>query len=374
MGGYVPRVAVVGGGVSGLVLAKQLAARGIHATVFDTGEHACGGRASSRDVTTDKGRQHSFDHSTQYFTASPGSRFEKMTKDWAAEGLITQWPQGKVGNLTTTTASEGGGDNDDAAATAAAAAPSSSTFVPFADDAKRFIGVGGLRPLCDFLAEGASEVVRPQWVGAMTPVGGDGASRRWELASGPGGKRLGTFDFVAISHNGKCAARLASTAKHADGSAAAEKVNRSLQCAFGIRPTAELANQRKLILSSVWALMLVTDQPLGAAAGFEGAHVAGSDVISWASNVTAKRRHGGGGGRGGGGGGGGVEGEGGECWVVHSTPQFARDHKCPQESILEGVEKEVTVGLVGTPGCEIGYTIWTNHTGCHQLNRVLTAK
>jgi 2-polyprenyl-6-methoxyphenol hydroxylase-like FAD-dependent oxidoreductase len=44
--GYVPRVAIVGGGVSGLVLGRELAARGIHSTVFDTGEHACGGRDS----------------------------------------------------------------------------------------------------------------------------------------------------------------------------------------------------------------------------------------------------------------------------------------------------------------------------------------
>ena len=98
-GGYVPRVAVVGCGVCGLELGKLLAARGMLATVFDTGEHACGGRASSRDVITEKGQQHSFDHSTQYFTASKGSRFEAMTKDWVKEGLITQWPQGRVGTL-----------------------------------------------------------------------------------------------------------------------------------------------------------------------------------------------------------------------------------------------------------------------------------
>ena len=37
----------------------------------------------------------------------------------------------------------------------------------------------------------------------MTPIGGDGSKCRWELASGPKGKRLGTFDFVAVAHNGK---------------------------------------------------------------------------------------------------------------------------------------------------------------------------
>ena len=170
----------------------------------------------------------------------------------------------------------------------------------------------------------------------MTPIGGDGSKRRWELASGPKGKRLGTFDFVAVAHNGKCAARLAGTARRPDGSGAAEKLTRSLQCAFGIRPRVDLDKQRKLILSSVWALMFVVDQPLDVPSAMEGAHVVGSDVVSWASNVTAERRHGGGG----------VAGEDeGECWVVHSTPQFARDNKCPQENIPASVAAEVTAAM-----------------------------
>ena len=216
-------------------------------------------------------------------------------------------------------------------------------------------------------------------------------------------------------------------------------MNDSLQCAFGIRPTAELAKQRKLILSSVWALMLVVDKPLGrvvkvdpgstdfdfsamsysvtsrynvmncfqtllslsTCAATAGRRLRGcthrrlrrhrlargllktttvittsvespphppcvcmsihprdhssSDLGSGrslapmlfrvilidgpsarASNVTAKRRHApvagartGGGAR-----------EDEECWVVHSTPQYARDNKCPQESIPAGKAKE----------------------------------
>ena len=97
--GYVPKIAVVGGGVSGLVLAQELSSRGLHATVFDTGEHACGGRASTREVTDDRGRHFSFDHSTQYFTATPGSRFAAMAASWVDRGLITPWPRGRVGVL-----------------------------------------------------------------------------------------------------------------------------------------------------------------------------------------------------------------------------------------------------------------------------------
>ena len=81
--GHVPGIAVVGGGVSGLVLGKELASRGLHATVFDTGEHACGGRASSREAADEQGRRFSFDHSTQYMTCTKGSSFESMAKEWA---------------------------------------------------------------------------------------------------------------------------------------------------------------------------------------------------------------------------------------------------------------------------------------------------
>ena len=69
--GYTPKVAVVGGGISGLVFAQELSSRGILATVFDTGEHACGGRMSTRDAFDPaSGEAYSFDHSTQYFTAT----------------------------------------------------------------------------------------------------------------------------------------------------------------------------------------------------------------------------------------------------------------------------------------------------------------
>jgi hypothetical protein len=105
-----------------------------------------------------------------------------------------------------------------------------------------------------------------------------------------------------------------------------------------VRPLEQLQRQRKLILSSIWVLMFVTETPLGPQ--WEGAHVSGSPTISWASNVTAKRRHRGN-----------AppavsEPSGQECWVVHSTPQFARDNKVPQENIPEAKAAEVTAELL----------------------------
>ena len=320
MGDAPAHVAVVGGGISGLVFARELASRGIRATVFDTGEKAVGGRASTRDDVDVLGRAVSWDHSTQYFTATPGSRFEAMASEWLELGLVAAWPNDRVGVL-------------DAA---------SGAFAPFRDGATRYVGVGGLKALTAHLADAERvDVVRPKWVGAMTPIGGGSAApTRWDLASSPGarGERLGAFDFVAIAHNGKCAARLASTATFPDGASAAPKLAASLQCAFGVRPTHELRRQRKLILSSVWALMLAFDEPVAlpnGAAAMEGAHVVGSDVVAWCSNVTAKRRSAAGaddpapGSRGG------------ECWVVHSTPTYARDNKCPQEAVPADVAAKV---------------------------------
>ena len=320
MGDAPAHVAVVGGGISGLVFARELASRGIRATVFDTGEKAVGGRASTRDDVDVLGRAVSWDHSTQYFTATPGSRFEAMASEWLELGLVAAWPNDRVGVL-------------DAA---------SGAFAPFRDGATRYVGVGGLKALTAHLADAERvDVVRPKWVGAMTPIGGGSAApTRWDLASSPGarGERLGAFDFVAVAHNGKCAARLASTATFPDGASAAPKLAASLQCAFGVRPTHELRRQRKLILSSVWALMLAFDEPVAlpnGAAAMEGAHVVGSDVVAWCSNVTAKRRSAAGaddpapGSRGG------------ECWVVHSTPTYARDNKCPQEAVPADVAAKV---------------------------------
>jgi hypothetical protein len=90
---------------------------------------------------TDGARQFSFDHSTQYFTAAAGSRFEALAAGWAANGLVAEWPNGGVGTLAIPSS------------TAAAAESESTGFTPFTDGARRYIGAGGLRPLCDFLAQ-----------------------------------------------------------------------------------------------------------------------------------------------------------------------------------------------------------------------------
>ncbi|KAL8614266.1 hypothetical protein ACOMHN_007604 [Nucella lapillus] len=90
------RVAVVGGGISGLCAArlKQLCVSDV--TVFDTGRHASGGRCSSRTETIN-GQEYIFDHSAQYFTVSD-PRFAKIVSSLHAQGAVRVW-SGPVGHL-----------------------------------------------------------------------------------------------------------------------------------------------------------------------------------------------------------------------------------------------------------------------------------
>lgn len=90
-GGDGKRVAIIGGGISGLVCGNRLQELGFEPFVFDTGRKAVGGRASSRvlsvpaeepvaDVAKDSAKpnskqskprmmQYKVDHSSQFFTA-----------------------------------------------------------------------------------------------------------------------------------------------------------------------------------------------------------------------------------------------------------------------------------------------------------------
>jgi predicted NAD/FAD-dependent oxidoreductase len=59
-------VAIIGGGVSGLACAKALIGLGLDPTVYDTGNHAPGGRSSTRVLRAGEGGPEIlFDHSAQ---------------------------------------------------------------------------------------------------------------------------------------------------------------------------------------------------------------------------------------------------------------------------------------------------------------------
>lgn len=77
-------IAVVGAGLSGLTVARQLQAQGHEVTVYEKNTDVSG-RMSTRH--TELG---GFDHGAQYFTAS-SDRFKKKVADWKKFGWVVPW-------------------------------------------------------------------------------------------------------------------------------------------------------------------------------------------------------------------------------------------------------------------------------------------
>ncbi|KAG6550079.1 hypothetical protein Mapa_008035 [Marchantia paleacea] len=229
-----PNIAILGGGMSGLVCALTLQELGINSTVFDTGKHGLGGRMATRSVVQRGSKSLEFDHAAQFFTVTD-PRFQKLVNRWISEGAVKEW-KGSIGNL------QAGGEYTELPA------------------ATRYVGTNGMRYLADHMVSQASriEVRRPCWISRMTAQHG-----RWTLSDN--NKPQGEFDAVVIAHNGKCANRLLAPA--------------------GV---AQIARQMKrLELSSIWALLAAFEDPLPSAT-FEGAFVQGVNCLSWMGNNSAK--------------------------------------------------------------------------------------
>jgi hypothetical protein len=82
----VPKVAVIGAGISGLFAARTLQDHGLQVAVFEK-SRGCGGRMATR--RTDDGI--CFDHGAQYFTVRD-PRFTRFVNSWAEQGLVSKWP------------------------------------------------------------------------------------------------------------------------------------------------------------------------------------------------------------------------------------------------------------------------------------------
>lgn len=227
-----PIVAIIGGGMSGLLCALQLEKRGVRSTVFDTGIHGLGGRMGTRMVDPSM----IFDHAAQFFTVS-NPLFSELVEEWSKKGLIRQ-SVGIIGEL------KAGGD-----------------FLPFPSAPPRYIAVNGMRTLADSLLSESSlvDVLRPCWISSLEPNNG-----KWHLSEN--GKHCGQFDAIVIAHNGKCANRLLSTS--------------------GLPLIAR--QMKRLELSSIWALLAAFEDPLPLPFPFEGAFVKGIDSVSWMGNNTQK--------------------------------------------------------------------------------------
>lgn len=80
-------IAVVGAGISGLLLARDLQARGAEVVVLEK-SRGVGGRLATKRVGPAI-----FDQGAQFFTARD-ERFSGIVADWRAQGLAASWPGG----------------------------------------------------------------------------------------------------------------------------------------------------------------------------------------------------------------------------------------------------------------------------------------
>lgn len=78
-------IAIVGAGISGLLVARALKAAGADVVVFEK-SRGLGGRLATKRVGDVV-----FDHGAQYFTAK-SARFAAMVAAWAAKGVVAPWP------------------------------------------------------------------------------------------------------------------------------------------------------------------------------------------------------------------------------------------------------------------------------------------
>lgn len=285
-----PHVAILGGGMSGLVCALTLEQLGIRSTVFDTGKHGLGGRMATRDFQIREGLSLAFDHAAQYFTVSD-PKFQRLVDRWIQEGAVKEW-KGVVGTL------QAGGK-----------------YTGLADDVPRYVGTHGMRALADHMVSQGRliEVKRPVWISNM-----DVRGPVWALNEN--GKPHGEYDAVVVAHNGKCANRLLAPS-------GAPEVFRQM---------------KRLELSSIWALMAAFEEALPIPEGvggsrLDGAFVEGVSAVSWMANNSSKLDN--------------ADKDGPHCWTFFSTAAYGKKNKVPQESIptvkAERVQREMLHG-VGT--------------------------
>ncbi len=125
----VPRVAVVGAGMSGLIAARTLCDSGMKVTVFEK-SGGVGGRMATRQLNG----QSAFDHGAQYFTVRD-ARFRRYVDSWIEQGLVSCWPADFHSQAGVVVLRDGVLQAD-------------------SNSVDRFVGVPGMNSVCQHLAQG----------------------------------------------------------------------------------------------------------------------------------------------------------------------------------------------------------------------------
>ncbi|MFT5525581.1 MAG: renalase [Pirellulaceae bacterium] len=221
-----PRVAVIGAGISGLILARTLEDAGVPVTVFEK-SRGVGGRMSTR--RTQDGLR--FDHGAQYFTARDES-FKQCVRSWVDHEVVQRW-QAPIVVLENGIIKEEKSDTD------------------------RFVAVPGMNAICRYLARDLDIRFETQ----VAPL--QRKSDLWHVASKEG-MSLGTFDVAIVS---------------APAGQTAELLQASPSLA---------ARARAVKMHECWAVMLAFQESLGRE--FGGAFVHGSPLSWIARNSSKPGR------------------------------------------------------------------------------------
>ncbi len=154
-------VAIIGAGVAGLTLAKQLSRSGVDVRVFEKAR-ALGGRITTKHL--DWGQ---VDIGAQYFTARD-QRFQSQVKLWLDEGVVSQWeftPYRKT----------------------------NSTLVASPDATPRYVGTPGMSCIGESLAKDLDIQLSTRIDHVYSSVEG------WKLVCANGSEIKNHFDWVVVS-------------------------------------------------------------------------------------------------------------------------------------------------------------------------------
>jgi len=259
------RVAVVGGGLSGLSAARELVRAGTEVTVYERGRGP-GGRAARR-----RAEGFEFDHGAQYFTARTPD-FTALTRDWVARGIVDRW-------------------------SAALATAGDGRLREKTSSTTRYVGVPGMSALARDLAAGIDLRLGARVTGARTSTSvGAGVRRR------NGDTNRGWLLSIRRADPAGGASELEETEGPFDALILACTPAQGLPLVDA--ETAFAGHARGLSFEPVWALLL----------GFDGAPDIPADgifidhpALSWAARNDSKPGRGGG-----------------PAWVVHASSDWSR--------------------------------------------------
>ncbi len=83
---------IIGGGISGLIIATELKRNGIKTKILDKGR-GIGGRLATRRIKHSSDIKGIFDYGAQHFTVS-NPKFQAWVDQWIKEDIVEEWSQG----------------------------------------------------------------------------------------------------------------------------------------------------------------------------------------------------------------------------------------------------------------------------------------